>query len=151
MKRRCAGYQTGALDVLSGAAEKLHARDLCSAFRRNRPSLGAMRRLNERCLTVVIPAAIAVAAFGLAAFVAFGMSTHADRRTVDGYYADPAVVVAQLVIGALAVTACVGTCCLAVRRVAGRSSSIGSSVCGVTVSVALATMWFFVLLIQGSS
>ncbi len=110
-----------------------------------------MRRLKERCSTVVIPAAIAVAAFGLAAFVAFGMSTNADQSTGNGYYADPTLIAVQLTVGALAVTACVMTCRLAVRRAVGRSSGTGSAVCGAAISVVLATTWFYVLVIQNSS
>ncbi len=109
-----------------------------------------MRRSKEQISTVVLPAAIAVAAFGLAAFVAYGMSTNAHQR-FDGYYSAPSLIALQLTVGALAVTACLVTCRLAIRRAAGRTSSTVSAVLGAAISVALAFTWAFFLVIQVSS
>ncbi len=95
--------------------------------------------------------AIAIAAFGLAAFVAYEMSRSTHQRNVDGYYSAPSLIAVQLIVGALAVTACFVTCLSAVRRAVGRSPCIVSAAIGAAISVALSVMWFLALLVQGSS
>lgn len=109
-----------------------------------------MRRAKLQSRTVVFHVAVAIAAFGLAAFVAYGMSTNAHQEW-DGYYAAPSLIAVQLIVGAIAVTACLITCVSAVGRAVGRSSSIGWAIMSPAISVALSLMWFMALAVQGSS
>jgi type IV secretory pathway protease TraF len=110
-----------------------------------------MGRLKDRSLTVVLGAAIAIAAFGVAAFVAYGMSTNAHQSTGDGYYTTPSKIAVQLAVGSFAVIACLITCRLGVRRAAGLTSSTVPAAVGAAISVALTVFWVLALLIQTSS